>query len=182
MLVEDDEMLGSALSRAFTNRGDTVEWVKDGERGVYSSESGTPDCVLLDVNLPRLGGMEVIKHIHKISKSSVPVLMLTAMDALEHRVKGLDLGADDYLTKPFELDELYARIRALVRRHKGSAETLLRAGDVELDVAAKTIKPDPVTPAAPFDVSSRTPISAICCPMLSGVWVAWARNTAAIVR
>lgn len=139
LLVEDDEMLGSAVKNALLKRGDNVEWAKDGEQGIYVSEAGSFDCVILDVNLPKLSGMEVIKHLRQV-KNNVPVIMLTAMDALEYRVKGLEHGADDYLTKPFELDELYARIRALVRRHKGTVDTILRSSDIELDTAAKTVK------------------------------------------
>lgn len=139
LLVEDDEMLGSALERALANRGNEVEWVKDGEQATYEVEARPYDCVVLDVNLPKLSGMEVLKHVRQ-TKNNMPILMLTAMDALEYRIRGLDLGADDYLTKPFELDELYARIKAMVRRYKGAIDNILHAGDVELDVIAKSIK------------------------------------------
>lgn len=140
LIVEDDEMLGNSLRNALIKRGDDVQLVKDGEQGIYAIESNNFCCIVLDVNLPKISGMDVIKHIRLVNKDNVPVIMLTAMDSLEYRVKGLEYGADDYLIKPFELDELYARIRALVRRYKGTAVTVLNAGEIELDTIAKTVK------------------------------------------
>ena len=139
LLVEDDEMLGSSLKTALTRRGDDIDWAKDGELGIYHAENGDFDCIILDINLPKLSGMEVVKRLRQ-KKNNVPTIMLTALDSLEYKVKGLEYGADDYLAKPFELDELYARIRALVRRNKGSVEQILQIADIELDVEAKTVK------------------------------------------
>ena len=139
LIVEDDEMLGSSLKTALIRRGDEIEWAKDGELGIYHAENFEFDCVILDINLPKFSGMEVVKRLRQI-RNKIPVIMLTAMDSLEYKVKGLEYGADDYLAKPFELDELYARIRALVRRNKGAVEQILHIADIELDVAAKTVK------------------------------------------
>ena len=123
LLVEDDEMLGGSLKRGLTQAGHTVEWVEDGEAALLATDTSQFDLMLLDVNLPKLSGIEVVKKLRQ-SGNKLPVLMLTAMDALPYKVKGLDSGADDYLTKPFDLEELLARIRSLTRRAQDRSDAI----------------------------------------------------------
>ena len=138
LLVEDDEMLGSSLKRGLSQSGHTIEWVEDGEAALLATETSQFDLMLLDVNLPKLTGIEVVKKLRQ-SNNNMPVLMLTAMDTLDYKVKGLDAGADDYLTKPFDLEELLARIRSLTRRTQERSDAILRSGDIELDTNSRTL-------------------------------------------
>jgi two-component system OmpR family response regulator len=138
LVVEDEVDLASALRRALMEEGLAVDVAHDGESGLYQAESVDYDAILLDLMLPRLDGWEVLKRLRK--KKSTPVLVLTARDAVVDKVKGLNTGADDYLTKPFELTELIARVRALVRRSAGKPSPVVRLGDLEIDTAARTVK------------------------------------------
>lgn len=139
LLVEDDNMLGGSLQKALEKHAYGVDWVKDGESALLALESLPFAVVVLDINLPKISGIDVLKTI-RAKKNKIPVLMLTAQDTAMQKVEGLDSGADDYLVKPFDLEELLARLRALMRRSEGRAEPTLHCGNVELDVAAKTVR------------------------------------------
>jgi len=142
LLVEDDVMIGESLSKGLRQDGYVVDWVQDGvaaEAALQSGERSEPyAAVLLDLGLPRKDGFALLQGLRK-RKNRVPVLILTARDAVPDRVKGLDLGADDYLVKPFSLDELAARIRAVLRRHAGRAEPLVAYGGLTLDPSARKV-------------------------------------------
>lgn len=146
LLVEDDALLASGLQSALGRASHTVEHVDDGRRAVLALDNTQFDLVILDLGLPRLDGTEVLRLIRG-KGNDVPVLILSARDASKDRILGLDLGADDYLTKPFELDELLARVRALERRRSGLAVNQLRLGGLELDLAtlALTWQGNPVS-------------------------------------
>jgi len=131
LLVEDDELLGDAIRAGLTQEHYAVEWVRDGHAAETALAAHEFDIVLLDLNLPLRGGLEVLRRL-RIDRRAVPVLVLTARDTIAERVQGLDAGADDYLVKPFDLTELYARMRALLRRHRGPQD-VLRHGDLVLD-------------------------------------------------
>ena len=139
LLVEDDKMLGSSLKKALEKHAYGVDWVQDGESALLSIEDSPFSAVVLDINLPKLSGMDVLKTIRS-HKNKIPVLVLTARDTAMQKVEGLDSGADDYLVKPFDLEELLARLRALIRRSEGRAEPLLHCGSVELDAGAKLVR------------------------------------------
>lgn len=139
LLVEDDDMLGESLKKALERHAYGVDWVQDGESAAMLLYDSPFVAVVLDVNLPKKSGLEVLKEL-RARKNMTPVLLLTARDLPQQKVEGLDTGADDYLVKPFDLDELMARLRALVRRSAGRAETLLRCGNVELEPAASVVR------------------------------------------
>ena len=139
LLVEDDELLGRALATGLKQAAYVPEWVKDGDSALLSLKTNAYSVVILDINLPKLSGLEVLKKIRS-DGIDVPVIIMTARDNTADRVAGLDLGADDYVVKPFELPELWARIRAVVRRSQGRANVAITAQDVELDTAARTVK------------------------------------------
>lgn len=138
LLVEDDPMIGRNIQAGLKQDGYSVDWVQDG----VSAESALADQVyellLLDLGLPRKSGLEVIKSIRQ-RKNAIPILVLTARDAVSDRVHGLDTGADDYLVKPFDLDELSARIRALLRRSAGRPESILEHGNLQLNPATHEV-------------------------------------------
>jgi DNA-binding response OmpR family regulator len=134
LLVEDDELLGDAIRAGLTQEHYAVEWVTDGHAAESALLAREFDVVLLDLNLPLRGGLEVLRRL-RADRQAVPVLVLTARDTVADRVQGLDSGADDYLVKPFDLTELYARVRALLRRNR-DAHDVLRHGDLALDPAA----------------------------------------------
>jgi DNA-binding response OmpR family regulator len=133
LLVEDDPRIARVVERALTDVGHHVDVAHDGLKGLTSAERGVHDLVVLDVMLPEMDGIEVARELRR-QKVRTPILMLTARDAVPDRVKGLDSGADDYLTKPFALDELLARVRALGRRANEGAGEKLSVGDLELDL------------------------------------------------
>ncbi|MGM4914118.1 response regulator transcription factor [Rhizobium sp. 768_B6_N1_8] len=135
LLVEDDYILGSSLKRAFEKHAYGVDWFHDAETALDALRDSQFGCVILDVNLPKASGFEVVRSLRR-GGNDVPILMLTALDSVRDRVNGLDEGADDYLVKPFDLDELLARLRALIRRRQGRTETIIRCADVELDPSA----------------------------------------------
>ena len=134
LIIEDEPGIVEFLVLGLTHEGFAPEVARDGETGLRLAQAQAPDLVVLDVMLPGLDGFEVCRRLR--AASAVPVIMLTARQELPNRVRGLDLGADDYLTKPFEFQELAARIRAVLRRHRGDArasEALLRVQDIALD-------------------------------------------------
>jgi two-component system OmpR family response regulator len=136
LLVEDDHMIGDAISIALKDAGYAVDWVKDGASASLALEGEEHQAVLLDLGLPRRDGLEVLRRL-RARGNSVPVIIITARDSVEDRIKGLDFGADDYLVKPFDVNELLARLRAVVRRRGGLAAPLLSNGVVILDPASR---------------------------------------------
>ena len=150
LLVEDDPQLGDGLTIGLRQASFAVDWLKDGNSADHALQSETFDFVVLDLGLPRLSGMEVLTRARSRGQT-MPVLILTARDATGDKVSGLDAGADDYLVKPVDLDELAARIRALTRRSAGRAAPLLTRGDLALDPAAHSV----TLAGAPVELSSR---------------------------
>ena len=140
LLVEDDELLGDGIFSGLKHYGHTVDWVKDGKSAfeALSRKQEIFDVIVLDLGLPKMSGLDVLKRIRE-KNITTPVLILTARETVEARVQGLDAGADDYLLKPFDLDELCARLRALQRRSKSRAQPILVYGDIKLDPAAHTV-------------------------------------------
>ncbi|HSE73345.1 MAG TPA: response regulator transcription factor [Dongiaceae bacterium] len=134
LLIEDDPMLGKGLREALQDAGMSVDWVRNGEDGEAALSVGAYALVLLDIGLPGKSGIDVLREARK-GGDKTPLLLITARDELDDRVAGLDLGADDYLAKPFEMRELMARIRAVLRRYGGSAVSVLGNGEIELDLA-----------------------------------------------
>ncbi|MGD8784975.1 MAG: response regulator [Thioalkalispiraceae bacterium] len=132
LLVEDDPILGDGIKTGLSQDNYNVDWLTDGGKASQVLQTDQYDLVLLDLNLPVKSGLDVLKEM-RTEKNTTPVLILTARDAIEDRVKGLDMGADDYLSKPFDLDELLARVRALLRRSKGRTTPTLTHGDLELN-------------------------------------------------
>jgi two-component system response regulator QseB len=136
LLVEDDAMIGAAAQEGLRRDGHAVDWVRDGAQASAALANGVYEAMLLDLGLPKRDGLSVLREV-RAKRSDIPVIVITARDAVADRVAGLDAGADDYLVKPFDLDELAARIRAVVRRRAGRAAAVLQAGDLELDTAAR---------------------------------------------
>jgi two-component system, OmpR family, response regulator len=137
LVVEDEPDLLGSLIQAVREDGYAADGAEDGEEGLYKAESYDYDAILLDVMLPGIDGWEVLRKLRKLKKT--PVLMLTARDAVKDRVKGLDTGADDYVVKPFDIDEVLARLRALIRRSASEAQPRLEIGDVVIDMTARTV-------------------------------------------
>ncbi len=150
LLVEDDRMLGAGLQTGLRQQGWAVDWVRDGNAAEGALRGEPYDVVLLDLGLPGKGGLEVLAGVRRRGEA-VPVLIVTAQDAVHDRVAGLDAGADDYLGKPFDLDELCARIRALHRRRSGAASPRLEVGGLAMDPAAHRVTLD----GAPVALSAR---------------------------
>lgn len=146
LLAEDDPLLGDGLRAGLQQRGFQVDWVRDGLAADRELRTGEYAASVLDLGLPRLDGLDVITRA-RAAGLSAPILVLTARDAVRDRIQGLDRGADDYVLKPVDLDELSARLRALVRRSHGRPQEHLSARDVRLDPAARTVTSsgDPVT-------------------------------------
>jgi len=138
LLIEDDEALGGGIHQALAREGYTVDWLKDGSSALHALLSETFDVVVLDLGLPRMGGLEVLRRLRD-GGATVPVLILTARDATEDRIAGLDAGADDYLIKPFDLAELKARLRALLRRSAGRARVLIEHAGICLDPSTQQV-------------------------------------------
>ena len=136
LLAEDDAELGDAIASHLKRHGHAVDWLRDGVAADTALHAQRFDVVILDLGLPRMHGLEVLRKL-RARGSSVPVLILTAADSVEQRVKGLDLGADDYMAKPFSLQELEARVRALTRRGLGSASTIVKHGPLSFDATGR---------------------------------------------
>lgn len=137
LLVEDDALLGDALQAGLREAGFAVEWLRDGSAADVALRGDEFKAVVLDLGLPRLTGLELLRRLRGRGNRT-PVVVLTARDAVEDRVKGLDGGADDYVVKPIAIAELAARLRAVVRRSQGAAAGLLQVGDVVVDPASRT--------------------------------------------
>jgi two-component system OmpR family response regulator len=136
LLVEDDKMIGAAVAEALKDSAYAVDWVRDGVLAIEAVRSETYDIALLDLGLPMMDGLEVLKKV-RAGSGRLPVIILTARDALSDRIHGLDLGADDYLVKPFEIGELLARMRAVLRREGSGAPPILTNGQLQLDPATR---------------------------------------------
>jgi two-component system response regulator QseB len=136
LLVEDDAMIGAAAQEGLKREGHAVDWVRDGGQASAALANGVYEGVLLDLGLPKRDGLTVLRDL-RAKGNDVPVIVITARDAVADRIAGLDAGADDYVVKPFDLDELGARVRAVSRRRSGRAAAALQVGDLELDVAAR---------------------------------------------
>lgn len=132
LLIEDDPMIGEGLSRALKAEGMTVDWVRDGKEAGPALSDGAHSIALIDLGLPGADGLDLIKAARREGLAA-PILVVTARDCLDDRVSGLDLGADDYLVKPFEVRELIARMRAILRRRQGRAVSPIEAGAARLD-------------------------------------------------
>lgn len=139
LLVEDDELLGSGLDDALTRAHYAHEWVRDGRSAVVAAESSDFDLIILDLGLPQLDGMDVLTRLRSAGNPT-PVLILSARDATRDRIAGLNAGADDYLVKPFELEELLARIHAIERRRSGGSTNRLQRGELVLDLGAMSVE------------------------------------------
>ena len=146
LLVEDDAMIGESVRKGLRQDGFALDWVRDGEAAELALANGVYDLMLLDLGLPKKDGLEVLRTLRRQGRD-LPVLVLTARDAVPDRIAGLDAGADDYLVKPFDLDELAARIRALLRRRAGRADPVMRHLGVELNQATHEVRKDGVAVA-----------------------------------
>lgn len=138
LVVEDDRLLGDGIQAGLSGMGFAVDWVRDGESALAALSAESFTAMVLDLGLPRRDGMGVLSALRAAGKD-LPVLVLTARDGVADKVGALDCGADDYVVKPFDLDELAARLRALIRRASGRADACLRHGDIVLDPAARTV-------------------------------------------
>ena len=134
LVVEDDSMIGESVQKGLGRHGWAVDWVRDGRSAELALANGVYDAVLLDLGLPRKNGLDVLRA-QRRAGCVVPVLVISARDAVEDRIQGLDVGADDYLVKPFNTEELAARVRAVVRRRGGRAEPILTLGRLSIDPA-----------------------------------------------
>jgi DNA-binding response OmpR family regulator len=150
LLVEDDPQLGDGLTVGLRQAGFAVDWVKDGLAADHALATEPFDLLVLDLGLPRLSGMELLKRVRSRNQD-LPVLILTARDATADKIAGLDGGADDYLVKPVDLDELAARVRALSRRAAGRTQPVLRHGALEVDPASHQVSLD----GTPVELSAR---------------------------
>jgi two-component system OmpR family response regulator len=148
LVVEDEPDLLEAVAQSLREEGYAVDEASDGRTALYKAAGAEYDAIVLDLMLPGMNGWDLLRELRKTK--ATPVLILSARDTLPDRVKGLDAGADDYLTKPFELPELQARLRALIRRSAGQATAAIEVGDVTVDTAARTVyqagQPVPLTP------------------------------------
>ena len=145
LLIEDDAMIGKAVQLGLGQAGFAVDWVTDGRAAELSLANGVYDLAVLDLGLPKKDGMAILATLRGLG-NSIPVLIASARDTVQDRIAGLEAGADDYVLKPFDLDELVARVRALLRRHAGSGSPLLKVGALVLDPARKscTLSGEPV--------------------------------------
>src|SRR5512136_1691682 len=145
LVVEDEPRLLRSLAKALREEGYAIDTADTGDDGLFKAESYDYDAIVLDIMLPRLDGWEVLERLRR--KKQTPVLMLTARDAPRDRVRGLDTGADDYLVKPFDLAELLARLRALIRRSAGQARSHIDVREVRIDTRARSVtrSGEPVT-------------------------------------
>src|ERR1700685_2382268 len=139
LLVEDDAMIAQGLQTALRQSGFAVDWMRDGRSAAGALQGSAFDVMLLDLGLPHRDGIEVLRELRKRGNST-PVIILTARDEIQHRIAGLDAGADDYVVKPFDLDEVMARMRSVLRRATGRGDSTVQHGDLRLDLAARTIE------------------------------------------
>ncbi len=138
LLIEDDHLLGEGMRTGLERENYTVEWAQDGEAAMQLICDPAFDVVILDLGLPKISGLEVLRRARK-QKCGVPVLILTAQDAVEQRIEGLDAGADDYMTKPFSFEEMCARLRALIRRSVGAVDECLHYRDIVINVSTHQV-------------------------------------------
>ena len=138
LIIEDDPMLGDLMARAIGGAGYRVDWVLTAEDGLASIATQAYDAIILDLGLPAADGMDIVRQIRQ-RRDNTPVLIVTAQDGVERKIEGLDLGADDYLVKPFDLDELLARIRVHIRRRDGRETNTTQIGNVAIDLAARQV-------------------------------------------
>ena len=148
LLIEDEDGIARRVERALTSSGYLVERARDGEDGWFRGDTENFDLAILDLGLPRMDGLQVLKR-WRSAGCTMPVLILTARGTWIERVEGIDAGADDYLPKPFQMEELLARLRALLRRSSGSANSVLRVGPVALDTRQMSVTVD----GAPVDLT-----------------------------
>lgn len=141
LLVEDDPMIGKSVQQGLRQEGSSVDWVRDGQTAELALTTAPYELLLLDLGLPGRSGLEVLARLRR-SGNDIPVLIITARDAVADRIRGLDSGADDYLVKPFDLDELSARMRALLRRHAGRASPVIEHGDLRMNPATHELTQD----------------------------------------
>ncbi|WP_291987189.1 response regulator [Candidatus Accumulibacter sp. ACC007] len=141
LLVEDDPMIGKSVQQGLRQEGTSVDWVRDGQAAELALTTTPYELLLLDLGLPGRSGLEVLARLRR-SDNDIPVLIITARDAVTERIKGLDSGADDYLIKPFDLDELAARMRALLRRRSGRASPVIEHGDLRMNPATHELTQD----------------------------------------
>jgi two-component system response regulator QseB len=139
LVVEDDQIIGDGLVKSLNFEGYAVDWAEDKDSALTAFETNEYEMLLLDIGLPDGSGLDILKEIRQ-KKNNVPALILTAFEDTETKVQGLDGGADDYLIKPFKLEELKARIRALHRRKEGNSQPILKAGNISLDPASRKIE------------------------------------------
>lgn len=138
LLIEDDDMIGISLAEAMGKAGYSMDWVRDGIAGQEAMVNDGYIAVLLDLGLPRKSGFELLQAV-RAGGNQTPIIVLTARDGVEDRVSGLDFGADDYLVKPFEFEELLARLRAIVRRRDGHAQSLIGTDELQLDLGTREL-------------------------------------------
>ena len=150
LLIEDDALVATAIEQALKDAFYSVDWSRDGLIGLESALSGNYSLILLDLSLPHKNGFDILKTLRK-EKCKTPVIIITAQDTIQDRIKGLDLGADDYLVKPFSIDELLARTRAVVRRNQGAASSILSNGELTLDSSTGELSKGDET----FELSAR---------------------------
>ena len=144
LLVEDDPLIGEAVRVGLARLGITIDWVRDGELGLQCARSEPFDAVVLDLGLPKRDGMQVLRDLRS-GGHLMPILVVSARDALSDRVAGLDAGANDYILKPFEMDELAARLRSAIRSRSGRADPVLRSGDLALYPDTKMVTKNGIT-------------------------------------
>ncbi len=150
LLVEDDRMVGAAMQQGLTQAGFTVDWVTDGVAAGHALADGVHQLAVLDLGLPGKDGMTLLREL-RARRQHLPVLVVTARDAVPDRIAGLNAGADDYVLKPFDLDELIARLHALARRHAGSGTPVLECGGLSLDPTRRELR----LHGQPVDLSAR---------------------------
>jgi two-component system, OmpR family, response regulator QseB len=139
LLVEDDGMIAQGLQTALRQAGFAVDWMRDGKSGAAALQTSAFDVVLLDLGLPDRDGIDVLRERRKLGDAT-PVIILTARDEIQHRIAGLDAGADDYIVKPFDLDEMMARIRSVLRRAAGRGDPCILHGDLRIDPLTRTVE------------------------------------------
>jgi two-component system, OmpR family, response regulator len=138
LLIEDDRMIGTAVQQALKDAAYAVDWVTDGETAIHVAESEVYELALLDLGLPKADGRDVLRRLRELGRK-LPIIIVTARDSVDDRIDGLDLGADDYLIKPFEVRELLARMRAVLRREGSGSPPLLSNGKLSLDLATREV-------------------------------------------